>query len=644
VVAVLFIIQAIYFLYRLRIRGLKARQAELSRLVALRTRDLQERNLELEKARQTLEHSKELIEAKNLQLESQTVQLKEQSEKLKEMDRVKSRFFTNISHEFRTPLTLIMGPLEQMLSGSRDPMEKRNLNLMLRNSQRLLGLINQLLELSRLESGKANLRTSRRNVIPFLKGITANFEPLANTRELDLSFHAAEEDITLYVDTGKLEQVMANLLINAFKFTPAGGKITVEARRVAGTDEAFPGGNLQISVSDTGSGIPRERLIHIFDRFYQADSTYENRRQGTGVGLALVKELVHLHHGKIDVSSHEGKGTEFIISLPLGEGHLQPGEIIEAVDRVAPGEDKEPAAGMKPGTPAAVDLQAAELADITQLEETVDEADTGIAAGAAPGNGPLPPGKEIILVVEDNPGVRGYIRGELEPGYTVIEAADGPGGIAKAMEIIPDLVISDIMMPGCDGYELCRTLKKDIKTSHIPIILLTAKASEESIVQGLETGADDYITKPFNTKILAARIRNLIELRRQLQLNIHREMTLRPVEIAVSGIDKEFLKKLKEVINKNLADSEFNVEGLARKLYMARSTVYRKVLALTGEVPTEFIKSCRLKRGAELLKANFGTVLEVALEVGFGSANYFTKCFKEKFHCLPSSYQASEND
>ena len=637
----LFIILGIYFLYRLKFKRLKARQAELSRLVELRTRDLQERNLELERARQTLEHSKELIEAKNLQLESQTVQLKEQSEKLKEMDRVKSRFFTNISHEFRTPLTLIMGPLEQMLSNSREPKEKKNLNLMLRNSQRLLGLINQLLELSKLESGKAKLQASRRNVIPLLKGITANFEPLANTRELDLRFHAAEEDITLYVDTGKLEEVITNLLINAVKFTPAGGKITVEAGRDTGKYEAFPSGNLQISVRDTGLGISREQLTHIFDRFYQAESTYENQRQGTGVGLALVKELVQLHHGKIDVYSHEGKGTEFIISLPMGEGHLQPGEIIEAVDRVVLGEAKEHEAGLKPGIPAGIDLQAAELADLAQLEETVDEADTGIAAGAAPGNGPLPPGKEIILVVEDNPEVRGYIRGELEPGYEVIEAADGLGGIAKAMEIIPDLVISDIMMPGCDGYKLCRTLKKDIKTSHIPIILLTAKASEESIVQGLETGADDYITKPFNARILAVRIRNLIELRRQLQLNIHREMTLRPVEIAVSRIDKEFLKELKEVINQNLADSEFNVEGLARKLYMDRSTVYRKVLALTGEVPTEFIKSCRLKRAAELLKGNFGTVLEVALEVGFSSANYFTRCFKQKFHCLPSTYSAA---
>jgi signal transduction histidine kinase/ligand-binding sensor domain-containing protein/DNA-binding NarL/FixJ family response regulator len=653
VMGLLFLL-GIYFSYRLKVRRLKAREEELSRLVALRTSDLQQRNLELEKARQNIERSRDLIETKNLQLEAQTVQLKDQSEKLKEMDQVKTRFFTNISHEFRTPLTLIMGPLEQMLSASRDTKEKKNLNLMLRNSQRLLGLINQLLELSKLESGKMKLQAGQRNIISLLRGVTANFEALADTREINLVFCAEEEDITLYVDAGKLEEVVANLLINAFKFTPAGGKISVSVKHKqmeqqnnqkllwgggAGSPGQLGGGDfleksppgcqgqdyIEISVSDTGPGIPREQLVHIFDRFYQSENAYENHKKGTGIGLAIVKELVQLHHGKIDVYSHEGRGTEFIISLPLGEAHLQPDEIIRvgAVDAAAAGEDKR--------IPPGVGFQAADLVD---SDETGEE--TGV--GNRVGEDISQPDRDIILVVEDSADVRSYIRGALESNYTIIEAADGLQGIAKAMEIIPDLIISDIMMPGCDGYELCQKLKQDIKTSHIPIILLTAKAAEESILQGLVIGADDYVTKPFSIKILTARIKNLIELRRQMQLNINREMTLRPVEISVSGLDKEFLKQLKEVINKHIADPEFNVEGLARKLYMDRSTVYRKVLALTGEVPTEFIKTCRLKRAAELLKNNYGTILEVALEVGFASANYFTKCFKEKFHCLPSWY------
>jgi signal transduction histidine kinase/ligand-binding sensor domain-containing protein/DNA-binding response OmpR family regulator len=635
-----------FTLYRFRVRQLKNREKELSILVDLRTRDLQERNLELEKARQNIQQSKELIEAKNLQLESQTVQLKEQSEKLKEMDKVKSRFFANISHEFRTPLTLIIGPLEQMLYDSSDNKQKKKLNLMLRNSQRLLGLINQLLELSKFESGKVKLQAGRQNIIPFLKGIVANFVPLADQRELDLTFQAEAEDITLYIDAEKLENIMSNLLINALKFTPPGGKITVTVRL---DNEYFPeeinnqkflregpdasrggfleksppgrGGFLKISVSDTGPGISREQLVHIFDRFYQSDSAYEHREKGSGIGLALVKELVQVHHGKIDVYSREGKGTEFIITLPMGDAHLGPGEIVK----------QDITADVKTSVPAAVDIRVEELDEMetTEIEEDIES---------------LQAGKEIILVVEDSADMRDYIRGALESLYSVVEAADGQEGIEKAQEIIPDLIISDIMMPVKDGYELCRTLKTNIRTSHIPVILLTAKASEESIVQGLETGADDYITKPFSTQILLARIKNLIDLRRQLHSNIDREMTLQPAKMSVSTIDKEFMKELQDVINKNLADEDFNVEQLARKLYMDRSTIYRKVLALTGEAPTDFIRSCRLKRGAELLKSNFGTVLEVALEVGFSSANYFTKCFKKKFHRLPSNYQASEGE
>jgi len=589
---VLFVLLAAFSFYRFRVGQLKRREKELGRLVEMRTREVEDKNR----------------------------QLQDQSEKLKEMDKVKSRFFANISHEFRTPLTLIMGPLEQMMANSGDNQQKKKLNLMLRNSQRLLRLINQLLELSKFESGKVKLQACRQNVIPLLKGTVANFESLADKHELDLTFHADAEDIRLYVDAKKLEDVLYNLLINAVKFTPAGGRITVSAKEIAGKDEAFPDGWLQLSVSDTGPGIPREQLAHIFDRFYQAESTYEHREKGTGIGLALVKELVRIHHGKIDVYSREGKGTEFVITLPMGEVHLEPDEIVDSPESLT--SHKVP-----------IEIPASDIgAGIDETETLTVQEDI-----EAP-----EPGKDIILVVEDSVDVREYIRGSLEPLYTVVEANDGEEGLKKAKESIPDLIISDIMMPGMDGYELCNCLKKDIKTSHIPIILLTAKASEESIVRGLETGADDYITKPFSTQILMARIKNLIDLRRQLQLNINREMSLQPDKISVSPIDREFIKELKGVINKNLADPDFNVEQLARKLYMDRSTIYRKILALTGESPTDFIRSCRLKRGAELLKDNFGTVLEVAFEVGFSSANYFTKCFKKKFHQLPSSYQETE--
>jgi len=620
----LLVLLVAFSLYRFRVRQLKNREKELSTLVESRTRDLKERNIELENAQQKIRHSKDLIEAKNLQLESQTVQLKEQAEKLKEMDKVKSRFFANISHEFRTPLTLIMGPLEQMLSTNRDEQHQKRLNLMLRNSQRLLGLINQLLELSKFESGQMKLQACHENIIPFLKGIVASFDPVASKNELDLAFHTDNEaeNMTLYFDPGKLEEAIFNLLSNAVKFTPPGGRITLTVTRGHVEEENFPSGSVDISVCDTGPGIPRDQLAHIFNRFYQSDSTYEHHLKGSGIGLSITKEIVELHHGRIDVHSSEGEGTEFIIQLPMGKTHLKSDEIVEPG---VPADGKSLPSDIKTEIAPGHEIDAD--ADVTKAEIDFD---------------PLKPEQDIILVVEDNADVRDYIRSSLEPLYTVVDAAGGHEGIQKAQEIIPDLIISDIMMPEVDGYELCRLLKNDIRTSHIPIILLTAKASEESIIQGLETGADDYITKPFNTKILCARIKNLIDLRRHMQETLNREMTLQPDKMSVSQIDKMFVKKLKEVINKNISDPEFNIDQLCKKMDMSQPTVYRKIHALTGESPTEFIRSYRLKRGAELLKKNFGTVLEVAFEVGFSSANYFTKCFKKKFHQLPSTYQESE--
>jgi len=608
--------------YRLRVRQLKTRQKELTALVESRTRE---------------------VENKNRQLE-------EQSEKLKEMDKIKSRFFANISHEFRTPLTLILGPLEQMIAacGEKEKETKRKLTLMLRNAQRLFRLINQLLELSKLESGKMKLQAVKTNIVSFLKGIADSFRFMAHQKELDLLFHAETEveDIILYIDPRKMEDIMSNLLINAIKFTPPGGEITVNVKQTPPKREnnqkllqgvqgdgfleksppgrrrqsLFREGFVEISFSDTGPGIPAKQLDHIFDRFYQADSTYEFHEKGSGIGLALCKELVELHHGTIEARSREGEGSAFIIRLPIGDAHISPEE------RGVLDEPK--ASTTVEGDPA--------LEIVMEEEENGSETEPGTMFNFESETGVDE--KNIILVVEDSADMRDYIRGALEPVYTVVDAEDGQQGIQKAQEIIPDLIISDIMMPGVDGYELCRVLKTDVQTSHIPIILLTAKASEENILQGLETGADDYITKPFNTKILGARIKNLIDIRSQLQKNINREMTLRPVKTSVSKIDREFLQELQDVIKKNLSDPEFNVEELCKKLYMGNTTLYRKIQALCGQTPTEFIRSCRLKRAAQLLESGFGSVTEVAFEVGFSSRTYFTKCFKQRFQQLPSEY------
>ncbi len=583
------------------------------------------RSRRLEQEKQRLER---LVKARTKEVYHKNEQLEEQSQKLKEMDRVKSRFFANISHEFRTPITLIMGPLEQMLAGSESRQQRENVNMMLRNSRRLLRLINQLLDLSRFDSGKMKLQAARQNIVPFIKGTLASFHMLAQQNRLTLECCSEKEDISLYFDARNMEEVMYNLLINAVKFTPANGKITVSVsmdRQGRPKQKGEPPGFVKISVRDTGIGIPKEKLPHIFDRFYQAEGLKEKGQQGTGIGLALTREIVLLHHGKIDVHSQEGKGTEFVIRLPMGHDHLKPEEIASSTGTVPELKKNKEVETIYMITEEDREEEDFEIEKDTTREDKTEEQ-----------------GKNVILVVEDDADVRKYIRGPLEPGYTVVEAADGKQGIAKAREVIPDLIVSDIMMPEVDGYELCRVLKKDVKTSHIPIVLLTAKASEENVIQGLETGADDYITKPFNTKILLTRIKNLIDLRCHLQQKIQKQMLLQPAEISVSSVDQEFIKEVQDIIEKNLSDPEFHVGQLSEKLYMNRVTLYRKILALTGESPTDFIRSYRLKRAAQLLRDNFGNVSEVALAVGFSNLGYFTRCFKEKFHQLPSTYQASE--
>jgi signal transduction histidine kinase/DNA-binding response OmpR family regulator len=587
------------------------------------------RSWKLVREKQKLE---QVIRERTTEINEKNLQLEEQSEKLKEMDQIKSRFFANISHEFRTPLTLIMGPIEQRLSLCRDKQQEKELQMMLRNSQRLLNLINQLLDLSKLDSGKMKLQAARQNIIPFLKGLVGSFESLVVQKPLDLTFQTEEENILLYYDPEKLEKVICNLVSNAVKFTPPKGKITVSAKKYNAVEVNYPKGYLEILFRDTGIGIPGNQLIHIFDRFYQADGSlaHEHHQKGSGIGLALVKELVTLHHGDISVQSSEGKGTEFIIRLPLGKTHLKPEEIFESV---GPVEDVEPE--------ALVYQREQEQPLAVQGDDMIEKDENRVEESGA--DDPGEEEKNVILVVDDSSDVRTFIKSSLESFYTIVEAADGGEGIDKARAIIPDLIVSDVMMPNVDGFELCRVLKTDIDTSHIPVVLLTAKASEESIIEGLETGADDYITKPFNTKILLTRIKNLIDLRRQLQEKIQREMMMQPTEIAVSSMDQEFMKGLKKAVEKNMSEEEFGVDELAKGLYMSRATLNRKLRALTGESTNQFIQSYRLKRAAQLLKTNFGNVTEVAFEVGFSNSAYFSKCFKDKFHQLPHTFQASES-
>ncbi len=456
--------------YRLRVGHLKRRERELQGLVETRTQDLRT--------------AKEKIEA--------------QAEKLLELDRFKTRFFANVSHEFRTPLTMIVGPLENALQGSYGALDAplhRQIDIMLRNAMRLMRLINQLLDLSKLEAGKMQLQARPRNLVPFLEGVVLSCTAFAEQKGIALRFHSDQEDLPLYFEPDKLEKVFFNLLSNATKFTPRGGAIDVSVTRRPPT-EAMPEGAAEIRVRDTGKGIAAEDLPYIFDRFHQVDNSNTREHEGTGIGLALVKELVLLHHGTIDVESEVDRGTTFTVVLPTGKAHLNQANLAG---------DGAPDEGFEPEQSAMAELAFSALGFMPENEPLASN-------GHAPGPAADEP---LVLVVEDNADVREYVASILGAHYRIATARDGQEGLERARELQPDLLISDVMMPRMDGNELCRAIKQDAHLDHIPVVLLTARATQEMKIEGLEVGADDYLAKPFNARELLARAHNLIQLRRQ---------------------------------------------------------------------------------------------------------------------------------
>jgi len=555
-------------------------------------------------------------------LRLQQIQLKQaaemehfQAEHLADVDRLKSRFFANISHEFRTPLTLILGPIQKWRNRAHEEAEEKDLGMAERNAHRLLRLINQLLDLSKLEAGAMKLRASRMNIIPIVKGIAYSFESSAGIRGVALNVHVEHKEIAVYCDRDMVEKILSNLLSNAFKFTPAGGAVKVEVSELTLHPPLLikVGEFVEISVADTGVGIPPEQLDKVFDRFYQVDTSQTREHEGSGLGLALVKELVELHHGTIQVQSEVGQGTTFTVRLPLGRSHLREGEIVEVPESVEPTMQGEGA--------------------------LVDKAGGGAKEGAEPeqARGEKP----IVLVVEDNADVRTYIKDYLVPAYQVAEARDGADGIEKALETIPDLIISDVMMPKKDGYEVCRTLKLDERTSHIPIILLTAKAASENKIEGLEIGADDYLIKPFEPKELVARVKNLINLRRKLRDRFKASVPLKPGEIAVTSMDDVFLNKVMTAVEQHIEDERFHIDELSALVGMSRKQLHRKLTALTNQAPGEFIRYIRLHRAMDLLQKGAGTVSEVAYRVGFSDPSYFSKCFRQQFGNAPTDVRNS---
>jgi signal transduction histidine kinase/DNA-binding response OmpR family regulator len=551
-------------------------------------------------------------------IEEKSTALEVQAEKLKEMDEVKSRFFANISHEFRTPLTLILGITKKQLANPDEAPNPEDSDTVKRNAQRLLQLINQLLDLSKLESGEVKLNIEKLDIISFTRTVTAHYESLAEEKNIKQSFNGQilsdilpSNTIIVHFDQERLTKVLNNLISNAIKFTPHEGVIDIEVKN---SHNELSQEGVAINISNSGDGIPQDNLDKVFDRFYQVDAATTRAYEGTGIGLSLVKELVELHNGNVQVTSALGI-TTFSVWLPLEQAGLQAAEfagkyfsskiIAENVDNINHQINARPE----------VDIDKTTTDDTGELE---------------------------ILIVEDNPDLRKFIRDILAANYKVIEAIDGQDGLEKAEEFIPDLIVSDVMMPRMDGYELCKTLKSSNTTNHIPVILLTAKATKENKLEGLEIGADDYLIKPFDEEELKVRIKNLIAIREKLQLKYEQEVWLRPKEVKVSSVHQKFLEELKDAIEKNIDNDQFSVEDLGSVLAMSRSQVHRKLKALTNQSATTFIRNYRLHRAAELLKLDSGNVTEIAYQVGFSSQTYFSKCFQELFSCSPSEYKAKQ--
>lgn len=527
-----------------------------------------------------------------------------EAKKLHEVDEIKSRFFANISHEFRTPLTLILGPVKQIIERTKENKTKEDLNLVHRNANRLLGLVNQLLDISKIESGNMKLQTTPINIIPYLKALVLSFTSYAERKRISLMFISDLDELTIYIDKDKFEKIINNILSNAFKFTPDCGSIEV---KTINDDN-----NLNIIIADTGVGIPKEKLQKIFDRFYQVDGSHTREQEGTGIGLSLTKELVELHKGKIEVESEEGKGSTFTVSIPLGKDHLKPEEIFEKDNRQEYEKEKR-----KPDFDDYIGRKFEHKTDIDMFKK-----DT------------LP----LLLIVEDNPDVRNYIKDNLNSGYRIIEAVDGEDGWNKSVNNLPDLIVSDVMMPKMDGFELCKKLKTDERTSHIPVILLTAKAAKQDKIEGYEIGADEYLMKPFEPDELRVRIKNLIAQRNKLHQHFKFKGILEVDETKINSVDKKFLQKAFEIINKNISDTTFGVEALAELLSVSRSVLHRKIVSLTGEPPGDLIRRIRLAKAAQLIEQKFGNISEIAIEVGFSNPAQFSKSFQKQFGVSPSAY------
>jgi signal transduction histidine kinase/CheY-like chemotaxis protein/AraC-like DNA-binding protein len=582
------------------------------------------------KANKVLETT--LINLKSTQ--SQLIQLeKAEALRLKEMDEVKTKLYTNITHEFRTPLTVILGMAQQVIENPKVHL-REGLNMIIRNGQNLLTLVNQMLDLSKLESGKLSLYFQRADVVAFLEYIVESFHSLAQNKGIQLHFIPEAEQIVMDFDEVRLQQIVSNMLSNAIKFTPEGGHVFVSSD--------INNDRFILTIKDTGIGIAEADLPLIFDRFYQSDGTHARQGEGTGIGLALTRELVNIMEGNISVESEKGNGTEFKVSFPL----LQ-------ISNVEETNQKTPLQTTNKIVDTAVRIDEAFLPALTT--QVNNDKSSSID-------------RPHILIADDNEDVRAYLTACLNNDYIIEIAQNGQECEDLAFNSIPDLIVLDVMMPFKDGIEVCKSLKSDERTSHIPIIMLTAKADMDSRLDGLEQGADDYLTKPFNKKELLLRIRNLLELRRQLQqyyistfkasiLHDNAPIPENPLPTSgsflkgvekgyrnpsiplVNSLENAFVLKVRKAIEAHLDFPDFDVEKLCRHLAMSHSQVHRKLSALTGLSATHFIRYVRLAKAKEMIKNSGYSIAAIAMDSGFNDPAYFSRVFKQEFGVTPQGWR-----
>ncbi|MCX6188932.1 MAG: response regulator [Bacteroidetes bacterium] len=501
-----------------------------------------------------------------------------------------NEFYSNILHEFRTPLTLIISPAEQILQESSDPLAKEKAKIIHLNANKLLKMINEMLDITKLENFKMSLLTDEGDIVYFIKQLIEPFSSFLTHKDLTLLFYSDFEKLTIDFDQEKMEKIVNNLISNAIKFNKIGGKISF---KLSLQEDHI----LKIVVADTGIGILLEKLPFVFDRFYQGATNHFVDQEGTGIGLSLCEELVHLMNGKIVVDSVVDQGTEFTVLIPvLVKAKYMNHEGVINVEHFKPNGKKE------------------------IVVQSVSEEE-----------GLLP----LLLIVEDNEDMRSYLSSLLSKTYQIMTAVDGLDAFEKTLTTVPDIILSDIMMPRMTGIELCEKIKKDNRTSHIPILLLTAMAADEKRITGFEFGADDYLSKPFNTNELLVRLKNLIDNRERLR-NFYRGHPLLDTKTKHSVRELEFIDKLKKFVDRNVMNESLSVEDLSEEAAMSTSQLNRKLKALLNITPNHFIRKHRLTLARELLLKREGNISEICYRVGFSSPAYFTKCFSEEFKILPS--------